>query len=108
MTESASQILQSLAQKWSDLLVQIVQSMTDQKPKVNWAEASAPESAADVFWWKQQLSVGKTALIWVGAPAQAWSELGGRTLRAAGLDTVEEADAKNTYLEILSQSLSGL
>src|SRR6185295_16317039 len=99
MTESTSQILQRLAQKWSELLVQILQSMTDQKPKVNWAEASAPESPAEIFWWKQQLSLGDKALIWAGAPAQTWSELGGRTLRAAGIDTVEEADAKNTYLE---------
>src|SRR5581483_10619109 len=41
-------------------------------------------------------------------PAQTWNELGGRTLRAAGIETVEEPDARNTYLEVLSQSLSGL
>ena len=43
-----------------------------------------------------------------GCPAETWNELGGRTLRAAGIETVESADAKNTYLEILNQSLSGL
>jgi flagellar motor switch protein FliN/FliY len=107
MTESASDILRGLAGQWSDLLAQILQSMTDQKPQVNWSETSGPE-AGDIFWWEQHLSLDESALIWVGAPAQAWNELGGRTLRSAGIDTVEEADARNTYLEILSQSLSGL
>jgi flagellar motor switch protein FliN len=108
MTESANVILRSLAGQWSDLLVQILESMTDQKPKANWSDIAAPEAAADVFWWEQQLSLGQTARLRVGAPAKAWNELGGRTLRAAGIDTVEEADARNTYLEVLSQSLSGL
>ena len=108
MTETTTEILRSLAGQWSDLLVQIVQSMTDQKPKANWSERDAPADAEDVFWWEQNLSLGGEARIWVGASTQAWSELGGRTLRAAGIDSVEEADARNTYLEILSQSLSGL
>jgi flagellar motor switch protein FliN/FliY len=108
MTESAKEIVRSLAGQWSDLLVQIVQSMTDQKPKAHWSEIDGPEGAADAFWWEQRLSLGETAAIWVGAPVQAWTELGGRTLRAAGIESVEEADARNTYLEILSQSLSGL
>jgi len=108
MSEAAGEILRVLAGQWSDLLVQIVQSMTDQKPKVNWNAVSPPEAAGDSFWWEQRLSLDESAVIQVGAPAEAWRELGGRTLRAAGIDTVEEADAKNTYLEILSQSLSGL
>lgn len=108
MTEAATEILHSLAGQWSDLLVQILQSMTDQKAKANWSDIATPEAAVDVFWWEQRLNLGETARFWVGAPAQAWNELGGRTLHAAGIDTVEEADAKNTYLEILSQSLSGL
>jgi flagellar motor switch protein FliN/FliY len=108
MTQSAGDILRSLAEKWSDLVVQTLLSMTDQQPKVNWSEVTPPVSAEGVFWWKQHLSFDDAALIFVGAPAQTWNELGGRTLRAAGIDTVEEADARNTYLEILSQSLSGL
>ena len=36
MTQSANEIVQSLAGQWSDLLVQILQSMTDQKPKAEW------------------------------------------------------------------------
>jgi flagellar motor switch protein FliN/FliY len=107
MTESASDIVRGLAGRWADLLTQILQSMTDQKPQVNWSETSAPE-AGGMFWWEQHLSLDESALVWVGAPAPAWNELGGRTLRSAGIDTVEEADARNTYLEILSQSLSGL
>jgi flagellar motor switch protein FliN/FliY len=108
MTDSVHEMLRSLAARWSELLVEIVKSMTDQTPKANWTEVSGPPADADLFWWEQHLNLGETAVVWAGAPAQSWSELGGRTLRAAGIDTVEEADAKNTYLEILSQSLSGV
>jgi flagellar motor switch protein FliN/FliY len=44
----------------------------------------------------------------VGAPGPSWSALGRLVLRGAGIEQIEEADARNTYLEILSQSLSGL
>ena len=108
MSESAGEILRSMAARWSDLLVQILESMTDQKPKAVFSEAAAPDAGEGIFWWEQHLSLSDTAVLWIGAPAQAWNELGARTLRAAGIDTVEEGDARNTYLEILSQSLSGL
>jgi flagellar motor switch protein FliN/FliY len=107
MTDT-NELLRSLAGQWSDLLAQIVQSMTDQKPKANWRELSGPNKAGDIFWWEQHLSLGDGRFIWVGAPEQAWKEIGRRTLRASGIETVEDADARNTYLEILSQSLSGL
>jgi flagellar motor switch protein FliN/FliY len=44
--------------------------------------------------------------IWIGAPRTAWEQAGTLTLKAAGLDTVETAEAKNTWLEILGQALS--
>jgi flagellar motor switch protein FliN len=46
--------------------------------------------------------------LWVTALESSWLELGRRTLRAAGIEAAEPADARNTYLEILSQSLSSL
>jgi flagellar motor switch protein FliN/FliY len=44
----------------------------------------------------------------VGAPEAAWEDLGSRTLRAAGLAEVESVHARNTWMEILAQSLSML
>jgi len=108
MSESAKELLGSLAEEWTGLLVQILESMTDQKPKASSSAIPGPPEGGDIFWWEQRLSLAEVPPILVGAPPQTWNELGGRTLRAAGIDTVEAADAKNTWLEILSQSLSRL
>jgi flagellar motor switch protein FliN/FliY len=108
MKEEQNEILHRLYGRWAELLVQILQSMTDQTPKTSCSDIATPDGGTDMFWWEQRLSLGESCRIWVGAPQQTWNDLGARTLRAAGIDTVEEADAKNTYLEILSQSLSGL
>ena len=108
MKEELKAILHTLYGRWADLVVQILQSMTDQKPKTSWSDIATSDGGPDIFWWEQHLSPNESCKIWVGAPARTWDELGARTLRAAGVDTVEEADAKSTYLEILSQALSGL
>jgi flagellar motor switch protein FliN len=108
MTESENGLLRGLAEEWTGLLIQILESMTDQKPKAAWSAVPGPAAGDDIFFWEQRLSLAEVPAIWVGAPAQTWNELGARTLRAAGIETVEAADAKNTWLEILSQSLSGL
>ncbi len=106
MTESRDQLLAYLGDSTTAPLIQILESMTDQKPSVTWKPGSSPEG--DVLWWGQILNVDEAPLIWVGAPEPSWHELGGRTLRAAGIETVETPDARNTYLEILNQALSGL
>src|SRR5437763_592585 len=108
MSESDNELLRGLADGWAGLLTQILESMTDQKSKATWTAIPGPEPGEDILWWEQCLSLAEVPAIWVGAPARTWNELGGRTLRAAGIETVEAADAKNTYLEILSQSVSGL
>ena len=107
MTQDTSEILRSMAEAWTASLDQILESMTDQKPTVDWKAGPAP-AGEGLFWWEQSLSLEDSPLLWVAAPPETWNELGGRTLRAAGVETVEPDDARNTYLEILSQSLSGL
>lgn len=107
MAEPVNEVMRHLAERWTEPLVQILESMTDQKPKVDWKVAAAAEGEG-IFWWEQRLNLDQTPLIWVGAPSETWNDLGERTLRAAGIDVVESADAKNTYLEILNQSLAGL
>jgi flagellar motor switch protein FliN/FliY len=44
----------------------------------------------------------------VATPHGTWDYAGTLTLKAAGLETVETNEARNTWLEILGQSLSGL
>lgn len=65
-----------------------------------------PSAAGDILWWEQPFQVGPETAVWVAAPQATWEHAGTLTLKAAGLETVETGEAKNTWLEILGQSLS--
>lgn len=108
MPESVNEALRYLTGEFSTLLAGILASMTDQQPKVSCDLTPAPPAGDDILWWEQTLSLAPTPLVWVGAPPAGWEELGARTLRAAGIDVVETADARSTYHEILGQALAGL
>jgi len=108
MTESTPELLRFLSGEFSALLAQILESMTDQHPKVSARLTTAPEPGGHRLWWEQSLNIAATPLLCVGAAAPTWQELGSRTLRAAGIDAVEPGDAKNTYIEILNQAFAGL
>ena len=101
-----------LMEQWTGKLVQILESMTDQRPAAVW-DPEGGQPAGDAITggsliWEQSLSGWKDPVIWIAAPDPTWQDLGGRTLRAAGVVEVQEADARNTWLEVLNQSLSGL
>jgi flagellar motor switch protein FliN/FliY len=111
--ESSRQILD----QWAETLAQVLESMTDQRPTVQWqassgtlAEVAPGESGAEpeVLWWEQPLQVSPDAIVWVAAPRATWEHAGTLTLKAAGLETVETSEARNTWLEILGQSLSAM
>ncbi|HMD70422.1 MAG TPA: flagellar motor switch protein FliN [Bryobacteraceae bacterium] len=111
--ESSRQILD----QWAETLAQVLESMTDQRPAVRWQAASgslaevAPAEAGaepEILWWEQPLQVSPEAIVWVAAPRATWEHAGTLTLKAAGLETVEASEARNTWLEILGQSLSAL
>jgi len=106
MPENARMLLDG----WAASLAQVFESMADQKPDVHWQPAEAPPAEGDdpLLWWEQPLPAAPGAVVWVGAPRSAWEYAGAATLRAAGLETVETAEARNTWLEILGQSLSAL
>ena len=97
--------------QWTAALAAAIESMTEQRPEVQFtplgeqAEASEPSGA---LCWEQGFKGIEQPGMWVTAPEKTWLDLGGRTLRAAGIETAEPADAHNTYLEILSQSLAAL
>jgi flagellar motor switch protein FliN/FliY len=69
---------------------------------------SAGSAPAGFFWWAQQLSVAPDAELCIGAPALAWSEIGARVLQSAGVELIEQASAKSTYLEAVQQSMGGM
>lgn len=89
-------------------LAQVFESMAEQLPDVSCEAAVDSVEGEDILWWKQPLQIGAEMLIWAGARQETWLHAGNLTLRAAGLDSVEESEARNTWLEILGQALASL
>lgn len=102
-----------LMEEWALRLGQVLEAMTGEQPVVGWAPALPPvaeTSAAEgaTLWWAQAFSLAPEPAVWVGAPEPVWQDLGNRALRAAGMEAGQPAEVRNTYLEILGQSLAGL
>ena len=100
--------VRGLLDQWTSGLAQVVESMADQKPDIQWKPGGEPVADQELLWWAQPLRIGTGMLLWVAAPRPTWEYAGTLTLKAAGIETVEMAEARNTWLEILGQSLSGL
>jgi flagellar motor switch protein FliN/FliY len=106
--------VRALLDQFAESLAQVLESMAEQRPEATWQAISgtAAEVVANpedqMLWWEQPLQFAPEMKIWVGAPRTAWEQAGTLTLKAAGLDTVEIDEARNTWLEILGQALSPL
>ena len=100
--------VRGLLDQWVAGLADVVASMADQKPEMHWEAVSTPPAEPDLLWWEQPFQIGPGAAVWVATPRSTWDYAGTLTLKAAGLETVETNEARNTWLEILGQSLSGL
>jgi len=99
--------------QWADALAQVLDSMTDQRPQVAWKQVggTAAEVASGEYpylWWEHPFSAAAGAVVWIGSPQPTWEHVGTLTLKAAGLDTVAPIEAKNTWFEIIGQSLSAM
>ncbi|MCX6632564.1 MAG: hypothetical protein NTW28_33585, partial [Candidatus Solibacter sp.] len=103
-----TQQIRDLLDQWTVGLAEVVASMADQKPEVRWEASGTPPSGPDLLWWEQPFQIIPGAAVWVATPASTWEYAGTLTLKAAGLETVETNEARNTWLEILGQSLSTL
>ena len=105
-----------LLDQWTQGLAEVLESMADQKPEVRWqavsgpfpetgASGTAPGAETEVLWWEQPFQAEPETTVWVGAPRASWEYAGTLVLKAAGLETVAPGEAKNTWFEILGQSL---
>jgi flagellar motor switch protein FliN/FliY len=100
--------VRGLLDQWTAGLAQVVESMADQKPEVHWQPGATPPADQELLWWEQPFQIAPGTVLWVATPQPSWEYAGTLTLKAAGLETVETAEARNTWIEILGQSLSGL
>ena len=95
--------------QWADKLSQAIASMTGEAPKTAISQEFAEDAAGEgTLWWEQPFSGSPDAKLWVGAPLQTWNTIGNEVLKSAGIDDGDDDSIRSTYLEILSQSLSGL
>jgi flagellar motor switch protein FliN len=102
-----------LADEWSLQLTRVLESMIGEAPSITFAprELAAEEldpGTGDLFWWEQRFSLAPDALVWIGAGAQTWEQIGSRVLRSAGVEDGDQENIRSTYLEIVNQTLSGL
>ncbi len=102
--------VKQLLDRWTESLAQVIESMTDQRPEVKWQTARGTASelgrGQEYLWWEQPFQAAPQVFAWVAAPRATWEQAGALTLKAAGLETVETTEARNTWVEILGQSLA--
>jgi flagellar motor switch protein FliN/FliY len=96
-----------VAETWSAKLASAIEAMTGDLPPATSKPAPA-EAPGGLLWWHHPLSAAPNASLWIGAPEPSWLAIGKHLLSSAGIEASEPADAKNTFLEISSQAVSGL
>lgn len=98
----------------AESLAQVLEAMTDQRPKAVWralqgtAAEAGVEPGGDFLWWEQRFQFSPDAVVWLAAPRAAWERAATLALKAAGLDEAPEGEARKTWLEIASQWFSAL
>jgi flagellar motor switch protein FliN/FliY len=95
--------------QWAESLADVLASMADQRPEVRWTAGAGPLAAEpESLWWEQPFQGCPEMTVWIAAPRLLWEHAGAITLKAAGLENAEQSEARNTWLEILGQSLGGM
>jgi flagellar motor switch protein FliN/FliY len=100
--------IREVVETFTEALAQVFEAMAEQRPSIAFEEPVAAPEGAEMLCWEQPLQFAPNMKIWVSAPRETWEYSGALTLKAAGLETVEEGEARNTWLEILGQALSPL
>lgn len=105
---------------WAESMAQVLESMTDRKPEVRWNTASGSPAEArgssagatgadtELLWWEQPFHIASGTTAWLAAPLGVWEHCGTLTLKAAGVESVESGEARNTWLEIVGQSMGAM
>jgi flagellar motor switch protein FliN/FliY len=96
-----------LAAEWSAKLAASIEMMTEARPAVQTGPRIS-EAPSEALWYRVPLNLGSGAAVLICATEENWLAIGGSVLQAAGLKEITPADARRTYLEILTQATSGL
>lgn len=96
----------AFVESWARELAQALEMMTGQPFRFSCPDI-ADQPLPNALWWAQSLSAAPSAYLAVGAVSEVWNELGTRALLGAGIESVEESEARSTWFEIVQQSISG-
>jgi len=94
--------LHTLLDAWPREFAQTLEMMTGTPAKV---EIGPADGHADL-WWENRFQSDPAITLAVGASREGWLHAGSVILQAAGIDPVEEAEARSTWLEVLEQAAS--
>jgi flagellar motor switch protein FliN/FliY len=96
----ANQIMAS----WTEALVQVLESMTARRSKIESQASNSPEWEEGTAWWGQRLSILDKPSFWIGAPPKSWTELGRLTLAALGVEKPADSDIATTCRDVMAQT----
>ena len=117
MTVEGSSPARWFAEEWAAQFGTVLESLAGERPKL---ACTAPAGGATlaasseqiggqhgaILWWQYRFPLPGEPVTWIGAPQTAWTQLAARVLGAAGVE--DDSQARETYLEILQQSLGEL
>lgn len=102
---------QLLIDEFTKQLGLTLEGMLGQSWTIESAGPVTPETVAteeDLHTWGQRLTIHADPMFRVMIGPSGWKAIGGAALQAAGIDDASDADVLSTYVEILSQALSGV
>lgn len=85
-----------------------LEGMLGEQWKAELEEVGAPAEGVRLLCWNQRFNIAKEPLVKVAVEEQTWREIGAQALQAVGMTDPDESDIRATYLELLTQALSGL
>lgn len=95
-----------LRQTLAEQLEATFTGMAGSPAEAAWRVELPASTQPGALWWKQPVSLGPDAAVWIGADRENWLNLGSRMLTAIGL-APNEQDSRSTYREAISQALAG-
>jgi flagellar motor switch protein FliN/FliY len=104
---NAADIRQWLWEEFSSRLVIVFETMAGERPQIEIEQVSEMPPADAALRWHQPFS-GIAGGVCIAASEASWTAAGGHVLRAAGIEESDADSLKSTYLETISQALSGI
>jgi flagellar motor switch/type III secretory pathway protein FliN len=114
MSENATSLenqvldLSWILREWGNSFVQTLESMGGPGAAVSFPETGDVPTDDSAAWWNQELTLAPGAAVLIGASESAWKTTGTRSLEALGITEAGEPEVKDTWRELVTQSLSGL